>query len=436
MEEVVDRIVTELDFQMASDAEATVKKFEDMGKKVQSSNKNFSHIRAPRNSNKIDLEAFPYSYDREMSKLYRKMRPQNINALRKSLAIEGFRVSSMDDEEIFKTHMNYEREKKSEKESEKIVREERRKNAKVLKEERGRSIFMKKIWSSLGFVTKGLIGVSIAKQLGSAIFKKYKEVLGRGEMLQTQALLGNSTPAQTQALEKWFEERNIDPKKGFQTIESYRKVMNRYDLSDAEIIKRLSKEAKSTSGNIAVRSAQKHGGDPTTMRRLREEDISKIDSQLKELEGKSFSEDDYKKMERGRKAISRIGNVLNYENFLIKFVDILEGVATALEAIDLIFAKAYSIFEKVFPIYDAIIKASSGISSVIDKMFNNQLPDDLLKNESVKDTVKPMQERNVSVINNFNIRSSDPEKAASEVQKLLTSNMFSKINDVQPATVI
>ena len=398
--------------------------------------------------------------EKELKKLFEKTGSKKIEGMRFKLAEQGFKTSNMNDEEIFKTDFNMKREKYAEKEEKKKADGEKKKNRETMAEERARTRIIGKTMRMFGIATRGFIGFSFAR----AFTNRFSKIIERASDLQTTAAMSNMSPQRAQATEEWFSAHNIDPKAGMRTLESYANFMNLKNMPYDKILSRMIKESKKGS----LRAGVEHGGDPTAIRVMRQYG-GNLNEELYKFQKESFGDKELKSLERAQYAMYRIKKMFDPDKFMIKFLPIIEAIADLSEKMMIPLGKVgdflnesvkkiesfFKGFKTVTPDTERTLSDEENYAEhmrVSGKKFpkirtiTDELPDENdtaatnnggINNAREKNNIFTGNKntRNITVTNNFSIRSTDPERAASEVQSLLTRGLFEKIDSVRPSAV-
>ncbi|MDR1333894.1 MAG: hypothetical protein LBJ71_01605, partial [Holosporaceae bacterium] len=337
---------------------------------------------------------------------------------------------------------------------------------KTLAEEKNRTALLRKTFRTFGIATTGYIGLNIAKK----VMQKMGDLFDYSSKIRTNSILGNVSPEKMQAVEDWFKQKNISPEAGMKTLQGYSKFMKLENLPTDKVLQKFVSAVQNRSPQ-ALRAAVAHGADANTLRVLRDYrgDVGK---EVGELQKNVYTDEDLKKFDRVGNAMNKFTNVIHRSKMLVKLADrladFIESVADILEkTINFLnnnpLQKLHDSINKVLGLNPQVEEISEEenekihLATVVPKLPKIQQPtnepskfmnplDERLKavNDYLANDEKPIIDRrsatgtssNVNVVNNFNIRSTDPEKAAQEVQTRFSKKFFEvDTYNVYPATV-
>lgn len=338
-EETVDKIVIELDYELAKDAkekinayekmaETTQKKAADMQsrlKNVPISEKIKKLIGASgstnlkqNNLNLRDEQVNPLSAQKQNKDLkaniqdaFQKTTQAKIDIMRTKLAEKGYQTANMSDKEIFYTNFDINQEKIREretlarqKEEKKRTEEEKKRIKETLAAEKkgqsARNSILTKALRSFSTATAGYIGI----RLGRSLYSGLKNTAQEASSIKTSALMANTNTQGVQAVQKWFKENNVDPERGIQTLSSYARFMGMSNVPLDKILPQMIRAAKSGSAQAAVA----HGADPDAIRAFREYSGNAIQDLSNFKQNPLFTDEEIKKYEKAQKIFSRISD--------------------------------------------------------------------------------------------------------------------------------
>jgi hypothetical protein len=380
-------------------------------------------------------------YEKQLNKLWdsswENQGAKNIGKLRKELWKKGFYVGKMDDEEIFKTSMNLKKEEAGEKDEQREEtkkkaeerKEEKRKkaeermsakrNREALNEEKRRTKIFSKMTRPFGLLARFGAGLWTARRVYGAL-TRFASTEGN---LETTAAMSNMTTQRTQAVQEWFKVRNIDPEKGMKTLESYAKFTHNVHMPYDKILEKMIGQSRKGSLHAAVA----HGADPRVilaMRKFKEN----IGGELNKLQTESFSDEELEKIEKMKAKINEWKRFwLNLDRAALALSNFEEKIQSFLQIFGL--NKPENSEERELTEEENFVEHQRS-----NPVKYGNMPSAFMNRGYTEEHVKNAA-ASIVIHNHFNIGSTDPEKAVSEIQKNISSDFYKRLNLVKPTAV-
>jgi hypothetical protein len=352
----------------------------------------------------------------------------------------------MSDKDVFRTEENYRVDQRIAREKEKHEKQLFRTQ---MLEERRRSTLYRKLMRTAGITVSGFAAVSAGKFALKKLFGKLAEYSQHATTVLNKSFVTRETTQNTQAMSAWLNDKGLDEKSAYATLDRYAQVSGIKDMPYTKIMERFLKEAQKATPK-QLQSALGHGADPEFLRKIKDYS-GNFSEELKAFKGDVISDEDLKKMERlnvswGRflNAASKIGSP--YYAKLTKEasdgLDTLTDVMTGKTKIDFVGTR-YPMFSKrkkeqeeavkrfnerysYAPFSDTPMSADSPKEAETSSRFSTPLSERLA---AAREELNAPASGNKRIVQNFtfNIRSTDPEKASQEVSKRFKESLMNKL---------
>lgn len=489
-EETVDKIVIELDYDLAEGAQEKISDYEKMAEDVQKKaakmrdrfKEGFSNLFGSKSFTETplmkNLRALNIPIDEKIDRFVKakgakNLKPDDLDWI-KSQRDERDNSGKNINELFQKTEKNERAETfAKQKEEKKRVFAEKKRIKDTLAAERKGQTARNNIWAkslrSFSIATSGYLGVRLARNLYSGL----QNTAAEATSLKTTAMMANTNPQEVQAVQKWFKENNVNPERGMQTLQSYARFMGMSNVPLDKILPRMIQAAKSGSAQAAVA----HGADPDAIRAFREYTGNAAKDLANFKLNPLFSDEEIKRYEKAQKVFSHISD--SFERLKVgAFTTILETLEewgkewnkfwkdfqgselkkdfdSATKYINDKWTKLNEAkplkqsFGNLGALYNDIKDAYRGTpgthSDVISEPLRDYATPETLKereeylkrfqSNSEREEYQSLDgqstkvlnnDRQIQVINNFTITSNSPEDVATEVQKSIDREFFEK----------
>jgi hypothetical protein len=377
-ETIVDQLVVELTYRISEESEKTLEKFQSMFSSNGELNEKMNTIR-------VKLP--------QMGKIYPNFWPKL-----------PYRIILRDKSD------DSNKENKEENRLKKLQKMEEDKNKAIVKNSKDTTITVKKLFSSLGYATRGLFGLTIARRIA----RDFSSMLPIGENTAVNAMMSNMSIPKTEAVTEFFKKLGIDVDQGFKTLWSYANFYKIQNQPSDKILQRMINESKTGSFQAAV----SNGADPATLRKLKnyQGNLSKDLQNL--LQNPLFTEKDLKNMEEIQQKFSNIYERLKFFGFKIiqPFANVILWLGEFADKIENVFS---SNFGKMFDNFKNTLTSNNykmPLSSTSPSPYFGDTP--------------------INIVNNFDIKSTEPQEISREIETNMSSQFYrDMIYHVRPNTV-
>ncbi|MDR0753749.1 MAG: hypothetical protein LBE95_03765, partial [Holosporaceae bacterium] len=351
--------------------------------------------------------------------------------------------------ETFLTKEDLRRQKIIEKEDKERIRMQ-------MAEERKRTTFFRKSLRTVGIGTAGFLGFSLVKWAGKKVINTLLSGAKDATNVLNRSFVTNEKPQNTQAFSSWINDKGLDEKSVYGTLDRYAEVTKIKDQPYTKIMERFLKEAqKATPKQLSA--ALGHGADPEFLRRIKDYG-GNFSEELKGFKEEGYSDEDLKKMERlgvswrrfvhiaskaatpilvgaSEKAANELDAMSSNITAVEKGIKNFFGAITNFKIPDFKLPNFASLKTPSF----LLPKNAKEVMNVMEKMekkveeeskkepkFSTPLNERLA---AAKESLGTSTSSNKKIVQNFtfNIKSTDPEKASQEVAKRIKESLMNKI---------